>query len=444
MSEDTPTPVPVRRTPAGALLRSGEPDALQTPVAAAAPTRGAKGQMSPPLSAAPLVPGTRVRLHSLQASAAHNNKLGVLEKFIAASGRWEVKFDSADSLRVRPQNLTLVPAGTTEAGADAPRPPRVQRPPTSQEMMGVSVQLNKMALAEDWLAVVAMEPDVRRILPHIPAINKLAGFQMISLLGSGHLALENYVRAIDLEKEAAKGFLQLKSKEEEARSFHNIGIALRNLNELTKAASHQKRALAVALECDSPFILCKAYSALGSVYHAQGKSADALEMLNHSLKIAKDKGYRGDEASALSDIGACRMALSETSKAILALEECLRINRETIKDDRSAATTLAHLGRAHAQLGDAALPDSIEKFEQALALLGKLCTQGKAHEQQRYRAERGDIYHSLALAFTKIAVLIQQRQIPAAQRGMAVASTEAFVRQGKYSGSLFVSLRGLF
>ena len=49
---------------------------------------------------------------------------------------------------------------------------------------------------------------------------------------------------------------------------------------------------------DSPFILCKAYSALGSVYHAQGKSADALEMLNHSLKIAKDKGYRGDEASA--------------------------------------------------------------------------------------------------------------------------------------------------
>jgi hypothetical protein len=66
----------------------------------------------------PLVPGDRVRLHSLD-TAAHNNKLGVLEKLIAASGRWEVKLDSAHSLAVRPQNLARVTAGTAAPGLQA-------------------------------------------------------------------------------------------------------------------------------------------------------------------------------------------------------------------------------------------------------------------------------------------------------------------------------------
>jgi hypothetical protein len=52
-------------------------------------------------------------------TAAHNNKLGVLEKLIAASGRWEVKLDSAHSLAVRPQNLARVTAGTAAPGLQA-------------------------------------------------------------------------------------------------------------------------------------------------------------------------------------------------------------------------------------------------------------------------------------------------------------------------------------
>ena len=64
------------------------------------------------------MPGDRVRLHSLD-TAAHNNKLGVLEKLIAASGRWEVKLDSAHSLAVRPQNLARVTAGTAAPGLQA-------------------------------------------------------------------------------------------------------------------------------------------------------------------------------------------------------------------------------------------------------------------------------------------------------------------------------------
>ncbi|CAJ1350914.1 unnamed protein product, partial [Effrenium voratum] len=87
-----------------------------------------------------LRPGAQVRLTDLKQAAALNGSRGVLERFDAASGRWEVKLlATGDVKALRPENLLLEAEPETSAGdgISSPQPDIAPRsPPPAPALTG--------------------------------------------------------------------------------------------------------------------------------------------------------------------------------------------------------------------------------------------------------------------------------------------------------------------
>ena len=118
---------------------------------------------------------------------------------------------------------------------------------------------------------------------------------------------------------------------------------------------------------------------LGNCYFDIGELATAIAFHEQALVIAREVGYRQGEANQLGSLGNCHSALGDPARAIEFYEQALVIHRE-IGYRQEEAADLGSLGNCYSALGEPAR--AIELYEQALVI----------HREIGYRqGEAGDL-----------------------------------------------------
>jgi tetratricopeptide (TPR) repeat protein len=105
---------------------------------------------------------------------------------------------------------------------------------------------------------------------------------------------------------------------------------------------------------------------LGIAYNDLGETRRAIEFHEQALVIEREIGYRRGEGTALGSLGIAYKNLGETRRAIEFYEQYLAIARE-IGDRSGEGIALGNLGNAYAILGETRR--AIEFYEQALVIV---------------------------------------------------------------------------
>jgi tetratricopeptide (TPR) repeat protein len=142
------------------------------------------------------------------------------------------------------------------------------------------------------------------------------------------------------------------------------GWILHRLGDQTQAIALTEQALELGQELDQRLML-QALNNLAVVYHAIGRTHDALRLHEQALPIMREVGNRAGEGTTLNNLGLVYNALGQQAKAIAYYQQALPIMRE-VGDRAGEGTTLNNLGKVYNALGQQA--KAIAYFEQALAI----------------------------------------------------------------------------
>ena len=299
----------------------------------------------------PLVPGDRVRLHSL-ASAAHNNKLGVVENFIFASGRWEVKLDSAHSLSVRPQNLTRVTAGTAAPGLQAGAAPRQ----AAGDVVGLTAQqlatrLNELQAAGDWRGLVALEKVALELSRHMRGTDPRMAGAILHVFGQGFNGLGDYGRARELEEQRKAMAEERGDRAEVATACTNLGNNYLSTGDLKRASELHKQRKAISEALGDRAGVATACGNLGNCYSLAGDYGRAREMLEEHKAVAEAMGDRKGAAAACANLGSLYQSMGDHGRA-REMHEQHKAMAEALGHRAGVAGALGNLGNCYQSTGD--------------------------------------------------------------------------------------------
>lgn len=104
---------------------------------------------------------------------------------------------------------------------------------------------------------------------------------------------------------------------------------------------------------------------LGIAYKNLGEVSRAIKFYEQALVITREIGDRNGESQALGNLGIAYSILGEANRAIEYYEQCLILHRE-IGDRRAEGADLGHLGIAYKNLGD--ISRAIEFYKQRLVI----------------------------------------------------------------------------
>jgi len=299
----------------------------------------------------PLVPGDRVRLHSL-ASAAHNNKLGVVENFIFASGRWEVKLDSAHSLSVRPQNLTRVTAGTAAPGLQAGAAPRQ----AAGDVVGLTAQqlatrLNELQAAGDWRGLVALEKVALELSRAMRGADPRMAGAILHVIGQGFNGLGDYGRARELEEQRKAMAEERGDRAEVATACTNLGNNYLSTGDLKRASELHKQSKAISEALGDRAGVATACGNLGNCYSLAGDYGRAREMLEEHKAVAEAMGDRKGAAAACANLGSLYQSMGDHGRA-REMHEQHKAMAEALGHRAGVAGALGNLGNCYQSTGD--------------------------------------------------------------------------------------------
>jgi tetratricopeptide (TPR) repeat protein len=132
----------------------------------------------------------------------------------------------------------------------------------------------------------------------------------------------------------------------------NLGIALKNLGNYSRAVECHEQRLTIARELGDRNGENAALANLGGVYSAAGDNRRAIGYLEKVLEMSRVLGDRRGEGYTLGNLGAAHYALGDFRHAIEYQEQHLAISRE-IGDKRGEGNALGALGMAYLEFGDA-------------------------------------------------------------------------------------------
>jgi tetratricopeptide (TPR) repeat protein len=131
----------------------------------------------------------------------------------------------------------------------------------------------------------------------------------------------------------------------------NLGIACRNLGDLTKAQDFEMQALALHRQLNLPQGEVLNLGELGLIFHDLGDAQQGLRYLEQALELSRAIGFRQAEANQLGNIGVVRRDQGEIPKALAYLEQALAVHCE-LEDQRGEANQLGNIGVAYRDLGE--------------------------------------------------------------------------------------------
>jgi tetratricopeptide (TPR) repeat protein len=186
-------------------------------------------------------------------------------------------------------------------------------------------------------------------------------------LGSCHLQLGDYPRAIELYEQALTIAQENGDRDGEAAAVGNLGNCYAALGQAQRAIDLYEQALTIARETGYRAGEANHVGNLGGRYYELGDYPRAIDLYEQALTIDREIGNRQGEAPDLNNLGLCYAALGQTQQAIELHQQALTIDRE-IGYRSSEANALNNLGVCEADLG----------------------RWGRAAEQQRQAAEVAD------------------------------------------------------
>lgn len=157
----------------------------------------------------------------------------------------------------------------------------------------------------------------------------------------------------------------LGDRREEAHSLYNIGYALTNLGEVTKAEQVLENCRKICEELQDWRRLSKALNVLADTACSRGDFDRALKIYDEALNIAERLGNRYSQSLILNNIGTAYFSIRNFDAAEESYNSSLLICRE-IDDREGEAIALSNLGELYAEIRDFRL--GAEYNQRALAI----------------------------------------------------------------------------
>ncbi len=171
--------------------------------------------------------------------------------------------------------------------------------------------------------------------------------------------------SMEYAQKALKISQSLGDRREEAHSLYNIGYALTNLGEVTKAEQVLENCRKICEELQDWRRLTKVLNVLADTACSRGNFGQALKIYNDALKIAEGLGNRYSQSLILNNIGTAYFSIKKHDAAKESYEKSLGISRE-IDDREGEAIALSNLGELYAEIRDFKL--GVEYNQQALVI----------------------------------------------------------------------------
>ena len=154
-----------------------------------------------------------------------------------------------------------------------------------------------------------------------------------------------------------------------ARHMSNVGMTYAHLGDLPRAADLMQQALALYEKLDDEFGIAHTLNRLSGPLMDSGRRAEARGQLMRALELARCRGFRSAEATALNNLGLLDEDDEDLESAARNFRASLVILAETQEEDHRAST-FSNLGSIEMELGNRAAAK--ECFEQSIEINKKL------------------------------------------------------------------------
>jgi len=163
----------------------------------------------------------------------------------------------------------------------------------------------------------------------------------------------------------------------EARASNNLGNALYQMGDPTKACQIVDHALALHRQAGNRHGEGIALNILGSACRELGQLSDATDHLRQALEIFRQVNSPDAEADSLTELSETYLRLGQLSDAIACLRASIAIERDTVNPHHKAVA-FQRLGHAQRQAGDLQLAH--EHFTEALQIYEEIGEVNRAAE----------------------------------------------------------------
>ena len=158
-------------------------------------------------------------------------------------------------------------------------------------------------------------------------------------------------KSVEYAQKALEIYRNLGDRRGEAHSLYNIGYALTNQGEVTKAEQVLENCRKICEDLQDWRRLSKVLNVLADTACSRGDFDRALKIYAEALQIAEKLGNRYSQSLILNNIGTARFSIEDYSAAEEAYQKSLELCRE-IDDREGEAIALSNLGELFAEIKD--------------------------------------------------------------------------------------------
>jgi CHAT domain-containing protein len=227
-------------------------------------------------------------------------------------------------------------------------------------------------------------------------------------MGKIYSDIAEWPKALELYNQALPIFTEIDSKQNQAITLNNIGIAYDQAGDFPKALDYLQQSLPLLRTVGNKNSEAYTLLNIGRVYARLNDYEKALDYYGQAQAIQKQTGNRAQEAETIDQMGEAYSAAGQLSKALELHQQAVKIQHE-VGNVRREAIALRHAGDVYNRLGQ---PEkALEQFSAALVTfraVGDLnhaaaALEGSARAEQKrgnFDAARKYIEESLALIET--------------------------------------------
>ena len=281
---------------------------------------------------------------------------------------------------------------------------------------------SSLHLLEDPSALGLQQEALRRCrsLDPVPVHTEI---RLMTNLATVYAAHQDWSKAVQLYEETVERAGQFDNIARLAQVYRGLGVAYRNLGDMTRAVTFTQKAVAFHALARDRAALCRAEEALGLLLIRQGDLASAQKHLESGLERAVAEGF--DDVERYLRLGLAELYLARGSHEDAEREAGLALAaKDSPKTLRAGAHAL--LGRVKAAAGDAAGAD--HEFRSAI---GTLDTAESAelmveihHAYAQVLKDRGDTGAALEEMEAAMALTRPGLSASSTQRGRGRATAE--------------------
>ncbi len=202
-----------------------------------------------------------------------------------------------------------------------------------------------LSMLEDRAALGIAEANLEACRRLRPA-NRALEARVIGRLGSIHLVLHHWSKAVEFYQEAVEVAGELKDLSRLGKMYGNLGGAYEHLGDLTRARSYSQKSIAIHELLNDQMSVARAENNLGLVLMKQGDIDQAREHLHRALRIFDESGVEVGKGHLLLSLAELELNGRDPDGA--------RRFSQMARDLALRHSELGIVGKAHEMMGQAA------------------------------------------------------------------------------------------